>query len=123
MLKIIDIQKHGSADKEYVLLQASEKGSTAGFLIVDATYREGSLSNVYRHNYFFEEYPFEEGEYIALWTGKRSDGKEYVKGKMKDGTPLHNFYWGSGAPIWNDAEDDAAHLLRYSIIDRYKKDS
>jgi len=98
-LEIVNIQKHGTASEEYILLKATKTINVNNYAIVDRTFNEdGSVSNIFKHFFRFPSQQVKEGEYVSLRTSKGT----YKYDKLSDGSPVHRFYWGSDAPIWND---------------------
>lgn len=115
-LEIIKIEYKGDAKEEYILLKATKTINVSNYAIVDRTFdEEGNVSNIYRHFYRFPAQQVQEGEYVSLWTGKGI----YNYGKLQNSTsPVHRFYWGSEAPIWNDTSVDSAELLEVKTVAR-----
>lgn len=115
-IKINKIKKEGGVKKEYVLLQATEDVNIGNYAIMDNTFDEdGRLSNIHPHFFHFPSKNVKKGDYIVLFTG---NGKPYT-GEL-EGKPLHYYYWGSNAPIWNDDETDWGVLLYVATIDKKK---
>lgn len=116
-LEILSIKEHGDATKEYVMLYANATIDLGNYAIVDTTFnKKGNVSNVMRHYYRFPKgYIVKKGECVSLWTCKGTD-----KGGLKTtlGTPLHRFFWGSSAAIWNDDNIDVAELLHVKTLER-----
>ena len=113
-LKIIAIHNHGDAEQEYLMLQATENINIGFFAVVDRTFNKGGkLSNVHRHYYRFPTKQIKKDEYVSLRTSKG----DYEFDKTKGGDPMHRFYWGSDAPIWNDTNTEQAELLKVATIE------
>lgn len=101
-LKIKSIHGHGDFDKEHVLLQANEDCNIGHYLLADTTYnRDGTFSNKMKHTYWFLNQDVKKGDYVSVWTKSGAD----TVTKMKDGTPLHRFYWNLETAVWNDTGD------------------
>jgi hypothetical protein len=114
-LQIVLIQNNGDASEEYVLLKATRAINLNNYAIVDRTFdEEGNVSNIHRHFYRFPLQEVREGEYISLRTSKGN----YKYGTLKDGSPVHRFYWGSDAPIWNDSNAESAEVLELKTVNR-----
>gem|GEM_PF-993514 len=115
-IEITRVEKHGSAEQEYVLMRSNIRGNIEGLMIIDQTQKEGKPSNLHRHPYFFPDLIVNPGEYISLRTGKHVTGKNYVKGTLSDKkTVCHRFFWGLESPVWNDTGKEAVEL-RYTVI-------
>lgn len=105
-LKIVSVHNHGDAEKEYVLLHATEDCDIGRYALADSTYTaDDHVSNKLRHFYWFPDKKVKKGEYVALWTGK---GTNTVT--VRDGVSVHTFYWGVGGAVWNDTGDCAVLL-------------
>jgi hypothetical protein len=114
-LEIVNIQKHGTASEEYILLKATKAINVNSYAIVDRTFNEdGSISNVFRHFFRFPSHQIKEGEYVSLRTGKGT----YKYDKLTDGRPVHRFYWGSHASIWNDSNVESAEVLKVETVNK-----
>jgi len=113
-LKINAIHNHGDAKEEYLFLEATSDIDLGNFAVVDRTFNEdGKLSNVHRHYFRFPTKLIKKGDFVSLRT---SEGK-YKLDETSKGNPLHRFYWGSKAPIWNDANTEQAELLKVATIE------
>jgi hypothetical protein len=111
-LKINNLEKDGDQTKEYILLEATQDVNIGCYAIVDRTFNnKGHISNVHKHFYRFPSKDVKKGEFVSLRTGK---GKDTV-GDI-GGTPLHRFFWGSDAALWNDSEVEKAELLKVDTI-------
>lgn len=111
-LKIINLVKEGGKDKEYILLKATENVNIGNYAIVDRTFsKDGNLSNIHKHFYRFPSKEIKKSEFVSLRTGK---GKNTV-GEI-DNIPVHRFFWGSNAALWNDSEVEKAELLKITTI-------
>ncbi len=114
-LEIVNINNKGNASEEYILLKATKTINLINYAVVDRTFdKEGNVSNIFRHFYRFPSQQVKEGEYVSLWTKKGV----YQLGKTADGSPVHRFYWGSDAAIWNDANVESAEVLRVETVDK-----
>jgi hypothetical protein len=116
-LEILSIKGHGDAKEEYVMLYANEAVDLGDYAIVDTTFnKKGNVSNVMRHYYRFPKgHTIKKGEYVSLWTCK---GEDQTGQKTNGGKPLHRFYWGSSAAIWNDDNLDVAELLLVKTVEK-----
>jgi hypothetical protein len=113
-LKIISIHNHGDAKEEFIQLRATADIDLGSYAVVDRTFKGEQVSNVHRHYFRFPAKLIKNGDYVVLRT---SPGKPQVD-KMKDGeTPLYRFFWGSNAPIWNDANTEQAELLKVATVE------
>jgi hypothetical protein len=113
-LKINAIHNHGDAKEEYVFLQATADIDLGNYAVVDRTFnKDGKLSNVHRHYFRFPTKLIKKGDYVSLRT---SEGKPELA-KTQNNEPIHRFYWGSKAPIWNDANTEQAELLKVATIE------
>lgn len=116
-LKIDSIHKHGNANEEYILLEATDDVNIGNYAVVDKTFnKDGKVSNVHRHFYRFIGKTIKKGEFVSLRTSK---GISNV-GKLSNGKVVHRFYWGSDAPFWNDANTEQAELLKVSTVESKK---
>lgn len=114
-LEIIDIHNNGDAAEEYILLRAIASVNLNDYAVIDRTFDEdGSVSNIHRHFYRFPVQEVKEGEYVSLRTGKGT----YKYDKLKNGKPVHRFYWGSETPIWNDGNIESAEVLKVATVAR-----
>lgn len=114
-LEIVTIQNNGDASEEYVLLKATKAVNLNSFAVVDRTFDEdGNISNIHRHFYRFPSQLVKEGEYVSLRTSKGT----YKYDKLKDDGPVHRFYWGSEAPIWNDSNIESAEVLKVETVNK-----
>lgn len=116
-LEILSINEHGDATKEYVMLRANATIDLGHYAIVDTTFnKKGNVSNVMRHYYRFPlGHVVKKGEFISLWTCK---GKNETGLQTNKGNPLHRFYWGSSAAIWNDSDPDVGELLFVKTLEK-----
>jgi len=113
-LKIHAVHNHGDAEQEYIFLEATSDIDLGNYAVVDRTFnKDGKLSNVHRHYFRFPNKSIKNGDFVSLRT---SVGK-YELDKTNKGNPLHRFYWGSKAPIWNDANTEQAELLKVSTVE------
>jgi hypothetical protein len=111
-LKIINLIKDGGKDNEYILLVATQNVNISSYAVVDRTFdKNGNLSNVYKHFYRFPSKDVKKGEYVSLRTGKGKNIISDIGGK-----PVHRFFWGSDAALWNDSEVEKAELLKVETI-------
>lgn len=118
-VKIDHIKNKGNADEEYILLQALEDVNIGNYAIIDRTFdSEGNPTDVFRHFFRFPSQKVNKGEYISLWTKKAK--VKYLFTTTQAGNPVHRFFWGSNAAVWNDGETDAAELLYVSTVDSQK---
>ena len=114
-LEIVNINKNGDASQEYILFRATETINMNSYAVVDKTFDEdGNVSNVFRHFYRFPSQQVKKGEYVCLFTKKGT----YSLGKMTNGDPVHKFYWGSEAPIWNDSNVESAEVLKVETVNK-----
>ena len=71
-------------------------GDIGDFVLIQAGYFDGSVTNGVYETYWFPDKEVAAGDYIVLYT---------KSGKMSDKTfrdvHSHFFYWGLKAPIWN----------------------
>jgi hypothetical protein len=112
-LKINTLKKHGDASEEYLILEATDNINLSDYAVVDRTYdAEGKVSNIFRHFYRFPSIQVKKGEFVSLRTSKGKDGP----GTLNDNTPVHRFYWGSAAPIWNDGNVESAEVLKVATV-------
>lgn len=103
-LRIDEVHGHGNAQQERVLLTVIEDTDLKYFIVADTTYTADgqSISNKFRHTKWFQPWPVKKGDRVALWTKHGTDATS-----LHDGVRWHQFYWNSGAAIWNDAGDGA----------------
>jgi hypothetical protein len=114
-LQIDKLQKDGDASQEYLLFKATKDLNLNDYAVVDRTYdAEGKISNVFRHFFRFPELQIKKGEFVSLRTGKG----DYKLAKLEGGQPVHRFYWGSDAPIWNDTNVESAELLNVATVSK-----
>lgn len=114
-LEIVTIHNNGNASEEYVLLKATKAINLNSYAVVDRTFAEdGNISNIHRHFYRFPSQLLKEGEFVSLRTSKGT----YKFDKLNDGSPVHRFYWGSEAPIWNDSNIESAEVLKVETVNK-----
>lgn len=114
-LKINKLGKNGDASQEYLLLEATEDLNLQDYAVVDRTFDEtGNVSNVFRHTYRFPAKPVKKGEFVSLRTGK---GKDELTA-LNNGKPLHRFYWGSDAAVWNDAAAESVEVWKVATVSK-----
>lgn len=103
---------------EYVRLRAAAKINLAGYAIVDRTFDEAEqVSNEFRHIFVFPNLEIDKGDYVRLYTGKGN----YDKQKNVNGPGnIHLLYWQSEKCVWNDKSQDAATLIKYTVIGQVK---
>lgn len=102
-LELVYVKNHGKAADEYVLLRATQDLDLKYYMICDTTYTsDTSISNTFRHTYWFATQTVKSGEYVVLYTKKGSYSKT-----QNNGNVFHNYYWNSNAAIWNDDGDGA----------------
>ncbi|HEV7332712.1 MAG TPA: hypothetical protein VGN63_16860 [Flavisolibacter sp.] len=112
-LRINKLEKDGDASKEYLLLEATETINLHDYAVVDKTFdANGTESNLFRHFFRFPMTQVKKGEFVSLRTGKGN----YVLGTLTTGKPVHRFYWGSDAPIWNDASAEKVEILKVATV-------
>lgn len=113
-LEITRLQKDGDATQEYILLKAMADVNIGDYAIVDRTFnKDGKLSNIHRHLFWFTSKLIKKGEYVSLRTGKGTP----TEGKLTSGEKVHRYYWGSDAPFWNDGKVEKAVLIKITTID------
>lgn len=113
-LEILSIKKHGDAKNEYVMLKATADINLFDYAILDTTFNNGKTSNIMRHYFRFPKLLVKKDERVALNTRKGT----YSKGLTSLDNVLHNLYWNSDAPIWNDDNPDLAELLKVATISK-----
>jgi hypothetical protein len=110
-LEIKRVQNASTPSKEYVVLKANEDTDLHYWAVVDSTFNaDGSMSNEYRHIYFFPAKQLKKGEWVVLYSGTGTNGT--VKRFSNEGANYYAYYWQSGSCIWNNAGDYAS-LIRY----------
>lgn len=103
-LNIIDIQGQGDASKEYVSFIADADCDLKNYVVSDSTYTAAnSLSNTFRHTYWWSPQPIRKGDVVLLYTRKGVNSSN----KMPSGNMAYVFYWGSDHAIWNNSGDTA----------------
>lgn len=111
-LKIEKLVKDGDHTKEYILLKATENVNIGYYAIVDRTFnKNGNLSNIHKHFYRFPPKEIKKGEFVSLRTGKGKNTVDEI-----NNIPVHRFFWGSNAALWNDSEVEKAELLKIETI-------
>lgn len=113
-LKINSLKKDGNALKEYLLLEATENINLSDYAIVDRTFdADGNVSNLFKHFFRFPPIMLNKGEQVLLFTGKGINGKGLRRGS---GILVHSIYWGSDAPVWNDANTESVEVLKVATV-------
>jgi hypothetical protein len=117
-LEILSINEHGNAKSEYIILKANVDLDFYDYAILDTTFnKKGGVSNTMRHYFRCKKsHPVKKGEFISVWTRKGVN----ILGKTMQNNPIHRFYWGSDAAIWNDSSPEVAELLRVQTVEKKK---
>jgi cytolysin (calcineurin-like family phosphatase) len=113
-LQLVNIHQKGKQDAEYVELKAVDACNLKDFIVCDTTYTsDTTISNRFRHTYWFLPQQVAKGDYVFLRTGKGTKSSH----KNQAGTTTHVIYWGSNTPIWNNTGDAAIlfALKGYSV--------
>lgn len=106
-LVIHSIQNHGDQTKEIVFLKADTDLDLVNYMLADTTYvSSGQFSNRLRHMYWFAPKKIKAGSWVTLSTGHGTESEVENKDKSK----TYHFFWGLGAPVWNDTGDCAVLL-------------
>jgi hypothetical protein len=113
-LKIHSVINGRLVSQEYVWLTATESLNLRGYAIVDRTFNSGGqLSNEFRHIFVFPEKLIDKNDWVRLFTS----AGQYSKERISNGSGyIHNFYWGSTHPVWNNNGGDIASLIKYSAV-------
>jgi hypothetical protein len=102
-IKVIGIHEKGDADKEYIVLEATDACDLKYYCVADTTYTgEGSISNKLRHFYWFKPKAIKKGDRVVLRTGKGTDD-DYTNNGIK----VYRLFWGLGSAVWNNDGDGA----------------
>ncbi len=105
-LEITKINGKGNAKEEYVILKANQKTNLRNFILLDNSYKYETLSNIFRHAYWFPSIDVSAGDTVWLYTGTGTDTKDIL-------------HWGSDHAIWNDSGDKAT-LLKIEDYQNYR---
>lgn len=101
-LEIIRLYQADGVD-ERLVLKALEDTDIGHYLIVDATYnKDDTVSNHFRHVYWFPKTQVLEGELVVLYTKK---GNNYYRKPTPQKPGAHFFYWDVSHNVWNDGHD------------------
>jgi hypothetical protein len=113
-LKIHSVVNGRLVNQEYVWLVTTGSLNLKGYAVVDRTFTaSGQLSNEFRHIFVFPDKSIEKDDWIRLYTS----AGQYYREKITNGPGyIHNFYWGSAHPVWNNNGGDIASLINYSLI-------
>ena len=113
-LRIHSVKNGRTANQECVWLVTTEPSNLSGYAVVDRTFTaSGHLSNEFRHIFVFPDKNIEKDDWIRLYTS----AGQYHKEKITNGLGyIHNFYWGSAHPVWNNNGGDIASLIKYSLV-------
>jgi hypothetical protein len=113
-LKLHSVVNGKTPNAEYVWAQSSGVTNLGGYAIIDRTFSQtAQLSNEFRHVFVFPTLQIADGDWVRLYTGKGT----YLKQTIDNSTAfIHNFYWGSGTCVWNDAGGDIASLLEIKLV-------
>jgi hypothetical protein len=103
-IRIDQVQGHGDASQECVVLTVVNDTNLVNYMVADTTYTADGqrVSNTFRHTKWFGSKPVSAGDRIALWTKKGTDTTN-----VHNGVTWHHFYWDSAAAVWNDDGDGA----------------
>jgi hypothetical protein len=96
--------------EERVVLKAIETTNLCFYQIVDTTYVGDSVSDRFRHLFWFPDYLVEKGDIVVLYT---KTGLKSVKQNKDKRT--HFFYWNVKNSVWND-DADAVKLVQIAKI-------
>lgn len=117
MLKIIKVQKEGTENDEYILLQAEAELNLKDYAVVDRTYgKDGKVSNIHRHFFRFTSHILKKGDHVALFTKKGID----TEGKLKDKSYCRFVYWNFDKPVLNDSQIESIEVLKVSTVNTKK---
>ncbi|MGE1091361.1 hypothetical protein [Pseudomonas zeae] len=107
-LRVAEVRAQGDETKEEVVIRVKKDCNLAGYMIFDETFKsDGTVSNKHRHVFIFPDWEVKEDDHIFVRTRVGKD----AKGKTKQGTPAHYFYFGLNSPVWNE-EGDKVHLIK-----------
>lgn len=114
-ITIHKIENHGDQNKEVVTLKVLQDCNADEYILTDTTYlSETTISNKFRHTFWFNSTAVKKGDFIQLFTGKGMNAAM----KNKAQTTTHKFYWGVDHAVWNDTGDGA---ILFEIADRETK--
>lgn len=109
----------GDGHDERLVLQATSDDNIGKFIAMDSTYdaKTDTLTNIFRHTYWFPHQDVKKGEKVILYTKKHKTGKTYSYEPPANGNVgKHIFYWGSNSNVWND-DADSVTLLEVSDVE------
>ncbi|MEI6512964.1 MAG: hypothetical protein WCO51_06770 [bacterium] len=122
MLRIVGVQRGGTPDSEFVLLQNQgiRRIGLKGYAVTDDAYFEGDpylLAS--RLQVFSEEVFLITSNYVALFTGHGQNGWR----KNSDGSSVYLVYWGRDCCVWSHSPDSDVHLLNISATHHIPKET
>ncbi len=71
-LKVLNVRNAGDRN-ERLLIRVLEDCNLRGYMVVDNTYENGTVSNVNRHVDIFPDKHVEKGNIVRLYTGRGTD--------------------------------------------------
>jgi hypothetical protein len=102
-LEIISLYQGDGVD-ERLVLKAVADTDIGHYFVVDSTYnKDNTLSNHFRHTFWFPSQIVKKGELIVLYTKKGNN--YYRKPTDKQPTGAHFYYWDVNHNVWNDDHD------------------
>jgi hypothetical protein len=113
-LKLHSVVNGSTPNAEHVWALATGSTNLSGYAIIDRTFDNSTeLSNEFRHIFIFPKLQIADGDWVRLYTGKGTYGKQKANGST---AYVHNFYWGSGTCVWNNTGGDIATLLEIKLV-------
>lgn len=116
MLILSNFKNETDSDSEYVEFKAIGDTDLGHYALLDNTFSNGKLSNIFRHFYKLPNKTLKAGEYVKVFTGNKAKaGKTYNRNGDVN-VKVHYVSMGSDACIWNNSQKDKLELIKYQTI-------
>lgn len=105
-VKIKGVVGGNNHDNETLVLDVIEDTDMEQYIVMDSTYNpDRTVSNRFRHVYWFPPKKVKEGDIVVLFTKRGEDFTDSESNKT-----IHFFHWNVDTCIWNN-DGDCAVLL------------
>lgn len=100
-VKIRGVVDGNNHKNEMLVIDVMEDTDMGQYLVMDSTYKpDGTVSNRFRHIYWFPPKKVKKGDIVILFTKKGEDITDQEANQV-----VHFFYWNVESSVWNNAGD------------------